>query len=63
MIKIIILLVLLAGCSKKTYESNVDPKLYQECIKATPPAAFDNVGAIQHVIWACERNSKIRIDK
>lgn len=31
MIRIIVLLVLLAGCSKKTYkpETEIDPKLYQ----------------------------------
>ena len=65
MIKTIIFLMFLAGCSGATCESvaEIDPKLYQECIKATPAAAFDNIGATQMVIDACERASKIRIDK
>lgn len=65
MIKIIVLLVLLAGCSKKTYkpETEIDQKLYRECMRATPPAAFDGGSNTQHIIWACERNSKIRSDE
>jgi PBP1b-binding outer membrane lipoprotein LpoB len=58
MIKIIVLIVFLAGCSGETYESNVDQRLYRECMKSTPPAAFDNVGGTHMVIDACERASK-----
>ena len=65
MIKIIVLLVLLAGCSGETCKSvtEIDPKHYQECMKATPAAAFDNIGGTHMVIDACERASKIRIDQ
>lgn len=62
MIKIIVLLVFLAGCSGAIDEPEtaIDPKHYQECMKATPPAAFDNIGGTHLVINACERASKIR---
>ena len=65
MIRIIVLLVFLAGCSGAIDEPEtaIDPKHYQECMKSTPPAAFDNVGGTQMVINACERASKIRIDQ
>jgi hypothetical protein len=63
MIKIIVLIVFLAGCSGETYESNVDQRLYRECMRATPPVAFDGGSNTQHIIWACERNSKIRSDE
>lgn len=65
MIRTIVLLVFLVGCSGETCKSvtEIDPKLYQECMKSTPPAAFDNVGGTHMVIDACERASKIRIDK